>query len=116
MITLHLDSEDDARVIEAHFNSFHDAFFSRIEISSADRFEEDGSQVCTGDLALILEIHHRNYKGARHGRGELVRGVFREVRDIDISFRGYAEELSIDSLRFHRAERKSRDGIAEPRF
>jgi hypothetical protein len=118
MITLHLDSEDDARVVDAHFDSFHGSLFSRIELSSSDTFREDGSQVCTGGFTLILELHHRNYKRARRGRGRanLVRGVFREVCNVELFLRGYATEWTIHSLSFHRAERKSWEGIAETCF
>ena len=44
---------------------------------------------------LERAIRPVGYKGVHRGRGILVRGVFRKVRNLNLSFRGYAEEWSI---------------------
>ena len=111
-----LDTEADARAIDERFNGFHDAFFSRIALSSADVFQDDGSQLCSGNLTLVIEIRHRNYQDAQPGPGTLVRGVFCEVRDVALCFRGFAVEWSIDVLTFHKSKRASQDGDAETCF
>ena len=76
MTSLPIVSESDAHIIEERFSGFHNAFFSRIEISSTDKFQEDGSHLVTGELTLILEIWHNNYDVAARGRGRIVRGAF----------------------------------------
>jgi len=111
--SLPIVSESDAHIIEERFNGFHDAFFSRIEISSTDKFQEDGSHLVTGELTLILEIWHNNYDVAARGRGRIVRGTFQGVRDIALIFRGHAVEWSIYALSFHAAMRVSEYGDSE---
>ncbi len=114
MITLSLRSESEARAVENTFNAFHDAFFARVELSSADRFLEDAGQLCTGELILVLDICHRNYEAADHGRGRVVRGTFRGVRNVALSFRGRAAEWNIFLLTFHGATRETDAGTSEP--
>ncbi len=114
MTSLPIVSESDAHIIEERFNGFHDAYFSRIEISSADKFQEDGSHLHTGELTLILEICHNNYDAAAHGRSRIVRGTFQGVRDIALIFRGHIVEWSIYALSFHAVKRVSECGDSEP--
>ncbi len=114
MTSLPVVSESDAHVVEERFNGFHDAFFSRIEISSADKFQDDGSHLHTGELTLILEIRHNNYDAAGRGGGRIVRGTFQGVRDIAFTFRGRIVEWNIYALSFHAAMRISEYGGSEP--
>jgi hypothetical protein len=82
--------ETAARALD-YFNEFHDGFMKRIVFESHDRIDEDRSQCCTGVFDVEIDFAHYNYaEGAEpfHPHDQIVRAVFRNVRDILVDLRG----------------------------
>ena len=78
----------DAQQAIDYFNGFHDAFIQKLCILSHDHFEERGVQSQTGDFDLTITFAHYNYRNGEPPASQLVEATFRQVKGLEIAFRG----------------------------
>ena len=99
--------KETAQAVLEYFNGFHDGFMKRIVIRSQDRIDEDLSQTCTGLFDVEIEFAHYNYaaEGAPfHPHDQIIRGQFRDVRDIRLTLTEEFLGNTIISLRMEPTE------------
>lgn len=83
----YLKKEQDIDKILNKFNHFHDSFIREILIKNIDHFDSNGRD-CTGDFEISISFIHSNYDEGKHPYNQMIRAIFKSIKDINFDFRG----------------------------